>query len=57
LTLTGGSEFKKKNPKPYSEVPSKNNNRREPTMEVLQKIENRPNQQWYHQASREKERA
>jgi hypothetical protein len=56
LTLTGGSELKK-NPKPYSEVPSKNNNRREPTMEVLQKIENRPNQHWYYQASREKEKA
>jgi hypothetical protein len=42
LTLTEGSGFKKKS-KPYPKVLSKNNNKKEPTLEVLQKNREPPN--------------
>jgi hypothetical protein len=36
LTLTKGFEFSKENSKPCMKVLSKNNNKREPTLKVLQ---------------------
>jgi len=43
LTLTGGSGFlKKSKSKPYPEVLSRNNNKREPTLEVLQQKNREP---------------